>query len=199
MVTHSCLKDGHSSMLEGWSLIHTSRPTPETVRATTSIRPLRSLRPLPKSRSRRPFETATSNWSTLPRFRVTSDPTSEASEATKTTEANSRKCTILLVFILVLLAMTNAFHRVCQMRPLRLFDATTSTLRGLKEFKPYWYDSSLLHSNFQSWQMRSLPTLDNLKNSENIEKFERLKEAWKAQKARKSSKAPSGIRLCQEA
>ena len=31
---------------------------------------------------------------------------------------------------------------------------------GLVEFKPYWYDSSLLHSNFQSWQMRSLPTLD---------------------------------------
>ena len=30
----------------------------------------------------------------------------------------------------------------------------------LVEFKPYWYDSSLLHSNFQSWQMRSLPTLD---------------------------------------
>ena len=24
----------------------------------------------------------------------------------------------------------------------------------------HWYNSSLLHSNFQSWQMRSLPTLD---------------------------------------
>ena len=32
--------------------------------------------------------------------------------------------------------------------------------KDLVEFKPYWYDSSLLHSNFQSWQMRSLPTLD---------------------------------------
>ena len=31
---------------------------------------------------------------------------------------------------------------------------------GLTEFRSYWYDSSLLHSNFQSWQMRSLPTLD---------------------------------------
>ena len=31
---------------------------------------------------------------------------------------------------------------------------------GLAEFRSYWYDSSLLHSNFQSWQMRSLPTLD---------------------------------------
>ena len=26
----------------------------------------------------------------------------------------------------------------------------------------HWYNSSLLHSNFQSWQMRSLPTLDNI-------------------------------------
>ena len=28
------------------------------------------------------------------------------------------------------------------------------------EFRPHWCGSSLLHSKFQSWQMRSLPTLD---------------------------------------
>ena len=46
---------------------------------------------------------------------------------------------------------------------------------GLAEFRSYWYDcdSSLLHSNFQSWQMRSLPTLDRYRillksNSSNV-------------------------------
>ena len=35
-------------------------------------------------------------------------------------------------------------------------------LRPWPPFRPHWYDSYLLHSKFQSWQMRSLPTLDPL-------------------------------------
>jgi len=38
-------------------------------------------------------------------------------------------------------------------------------LRPRPPFRPHWYDSYLLHSKFQSWQMRSLLTLDIWKNT----------------------------------